>query len=839
MEKLKVIQKINEPTDWVSFLVIVQKKNGALRICLDPRDLNKAVKREHFKLPTREEIMSQFAGAKWFSKLDASSGFWQMKLDDASSRLCTFNTPEGRYRFLRLPYGILSAPEVYHKTIHTTFEHIPGVTTMMDDVIVWGSTREERDTRLRQVLERTRSVNLKLNRDKCEFAVESLTFIGDVVSEKGVSPEPRKTSAIVNMERPQNKDEQAARMTSENTGITIEDAPATFNSFVWQHFGYPAEMINGKRVTDKTRTICKHCMKTMPYTAANTSTMQRHLQHHHSTVLKSTTAPVKKTSQTTLTNTFGPQLPQSSVRATAITRDIGVFIAADMRPFSVVENQGFRRLLHTLEPKYTIPSRTHFTRTVIPNLYEESKSKIVQILKDAASIAITTDGWTSRGTQSYITITAHTINSDWKMESVVLQTRPLFESHTGANIAEVLQTAVTDWELKKPNHGIATVIDNARNMDVAVREAGLKPHIKCFAHIINLATQTGLSVPRVARLLGRVRRVAAFFHRSSRATTVLISKQKQLNLPSHKLIIDVMTRWNSTLDMLARYLEQQAAITAALTSPELRQNAQSIDTLDSCDVRDAEDLVKLLHPLKTATTVLCEEKSPTVSLIVPLKSMIEQSMTPNGGDSTTVANTKTAILTNIANRYSGDAFNYLVECTVLDPRFRTLPQLDQDQCKAVFLRVQNKAEQLLQKQTTAEEITNGRFRGPPSGTPTRYYDPKRETRISADASQDGLGAVLQQLHEETWQPVAYASRALTSAEVNYAQIEKELLATTYACERFHQYGSVQKEVPPRSYEVQMEHGGSLRRNRVDLKPQMSKQTGVEQPDTSRKPDTTP
>ncbi|KAL7841202.1 hypothetical protein SRHO_G00248930 [Serrasalmus rhombeus] len=474
-------------------------------------------------------------------------------------------------------------------------------------------------------------------------------------------------------------------MTSENTGITIEDAPATFKSFVWQHFGYPVEMINGKRVTDKTRTTCKHCMKTMPYTAANTSTMQRHLQHHHSTVLKSTTAPVKKTSQTTLTNTFGPQLPQSSVRATAITRDIGVFIAADMRPFSVVENQGFRRLLHTLEPKYTIPSRTHFTRTVIPNLYEESKSKIGQILKDAASIAIPTDGWTSRGTQSYITITAHTINSDWKMESVVLQTRPLFESHTGANIAGVLQTAVTDWELKKPNHGIAIVTDNARNMDVAVREAGLKPHIKCFAHIINLATQAGLGVPRVARLLGR----------------------KQLNLPSHKLIIDVTTRWNSTLDMLARYLEQQAAITAALTSPDLRQNARSIDTLDSCDVRDAEDLVKLLHPLKTATTVLCEEKSPTVSLIVPLKSMIKQSMTPNDGDSTTVANTKTAILMNIANRYSGDAFNYLVECTVLDPRFRTLPQLDQDQCKAVFLRVQNKAEQLLQKQTTAEEREEG------------------------------------------------------------------------------------------------------------------------------------
>ncbi|KAK0139299.1 hypothetical protein N1851_024069 [Merluccius polli] len=113
MEKMKVIQKIDEPTEWVSSLVIVQKKTGALRICLDPRALNKAIKREDFKLPTREEIMAQFAGAKWFSKLDASSGFWQLKLEEESSKLCTFNTPEGRYRFLRLPYGILSAPEKY------------------------------------------------------------------------------------------------------------------------------------------------------------------------------------------------------------------------------------------------------------------------------------------------------------------------------------------------------------------------------------------------------------------------------------------------------------------------------------------------------------------------------------------------------------------------------------------------------------------------------------------------------------------------------------------------------------------------------------------------------
>ncbi|XP_023806683.1 uncharacterized protein K02A2.6-like [Oryzias latipes] len=207
MEKLEVIKKIDEPTEWVSSLVVIQKKTGALRTCLDPRDLNKAIRREHFKLPTREEIMAQFAGAKWFSKLDASSGFWQLRLYEESSKLCTFNTPEGRYRFLRLPYGIRSVPEVYHKTIHMIYEHIPGVETMMDDIIVWGTTREEHDKRLRQVLDKTREVNLELNKDKCEFGVKTLTFVGDVVSEQGVKPDPKKTSAINNMERPTNKDE--------------------------------------------------------------------------------------------------------------------------------------------------------------------------------------------------------------------------------------------------------------------------------------------------------------------------------------------------------------------------------------------------------------------------------------------------------------------------------------------------------------------------------------------------------------------------------------------------------------------------------------------------------
>lgn len=93
MTALGVIKKIEEPTEWVNSMVCLKKKNGELRMCMDPKDLNENIKCEHYQIPKREEITSKMAGAKYFSKLDASQGFWQLRLDESSTKLCTFNTP--------------------------------------------------------------------------------------------------------------------------------------------------------------------------------------------------------------------------------------------------------------------------------------------------------------------------------------------------------------------------------------------------------------------------------------------------------------------------------------------------------------------------------------------------------------------------------------------------------------------------------------------------------------------------------------------------------------------------------------------------------------------------
>ena len=142
---------------------------------IDPRDLNKAVQREHFPLKTVEEVVSQMPGAKVFSRLDAVSGFWHVRLDEPSSRLCTFNTPFGQYRFLRLPFGIKSAPEVFQKFISDMVKDIDGAEAIMDDIIVWGRNLQEHNRRLRKVLDKVREYNLKLGLGKCEFRKSEIT----------------------------------------------------------------------------------------------------------------------------------------------------------------------------------------------------------------------------------------------------------------------------------------------------------------------------------------------------------------------------------------------------------------------------------------------------------------------------------------------------------------------------------------------------------------------------------------------------------------------------------------------------------------------------------------
>lgn len=175
---------------------------------------------------------------------------------------------------------------------------------------------------------------------------------------------------------------------------------------------------------------------------------------------------------------------------------------------------------------------------------------------------------------------------------------------------------------------------------------------------------------KMDRLLGRIRKVVSYFHGSTTAAHVLKTKQEMLQLPTHKLIHDVATRWNSTYDMLERYLEQQAAVYSALTDKTLKKNVRDIITLSDDDVKVAEEVFQVLKPLKTVTTLLSTETAPSVSMILPLKTKVLQSMAPSEEDSTITRDVKTAIRDDLKPRYTSPPTlqDYLHRSTALDPR---------------------------------------------------------------------------------------------------------------------------------------------------------------------------
>jgi len=205
MVALNVIQPTKGATEWVNSMVCVRKPNGALRICMDPKDLNENILREQYQIPKREEILSEMAGAKWFTKLDASHGFWQLQIDSTSADLCTFNTPFGRYSYQRLPFGISSAPEIFHCAMENVFEGLEGVRVYIDDVIIWAETQEQLNSRVHSALQRVHKYGLRLNKEKCQFSTQEVTFLGDRLTPAGVQPDMNKIKAVTDMPEPTDK----------------------------------------------------------------------------------------------------------------------------------------------------------------------------------------------------------------------------------------------------------------------------------------------------------------------------------------------------------------------------------------------------------------------------------------------------------------------------------------------------------------------------------------------------------------------------------------------------------------------------------------------------------
>lgn len=260
-------------------------------------------------------------------------------------------------------------------------------------------------------------------------------------------------------------------------------------------------------------------------------------------------------------------LPPSSsrylpaARQEAITKKLTEFICKDMRPVNISQGDGFKEFIREIEPRYTISSRGTITNRIV-KLYNTTKENIRKIIS-GQSIALTTDGWTSVATDSYVTVTAHFINEDWEMKDIVLQTTEFKKSHTAENVAEVIDNILREYNVSHESV-LAITTDNAGNYINAVERHLQVTDLPCMAHTINLAVRRGLAVRAIETPLSRLKATALHFNKSPTDSYLLEAKQKLLGVKHAQLINDCATRWNSTYDMVCRAAEQQAAVAAVI-----------------------------------------------------------------------------------------------------------------------------------------------------------------------------------------------------------------------------------------------------------------------------------
>lgn len=207
LEKNGIIEKVEQPTGWVSNLVVIEKPNKTLRICIDPTELNKVIIRDYYEIPKFEEIMTSLSKMKFYCVFDLKDGYYHLKLDAATSDLCTVSTPFGCYKFLRAPFGITSIPEIFQKKTSQYFGDIPGVEVYFDDILSSGQTEEDLFRVVQMVLQRAREYGVKFNPTKLQYFAREVNFFGNVICEGSCKPNPDRVKAIETLKDPCNKKE--------------------------------------------------------------------------------------------------------------------------------------------------------------------------------------------------------------------------------------------------------------------------------------------------------------------------------------------------------------------------------------------------------------------------------------------------------------------------------------------------------------------------------------------------------------------------------------------------------------------------------------------------------
>ncbi|GFX03043.1 retrovirus-related Pol polyprotein from transposon 412 [Trichonephila clavipes] len=204
MQKNDIIEPSSSP--WASPIVLVRKKDGSTRFCVDYRKLNDVTKKDSYPLPRIDDTLDTLSGHKWFSTLDLKSGYWQVEIHPEDREKTAFTSGQGLWQFKVMPFGLCNAPATFERLMETVLKGLTFEACLiyLDDVIIGGRTFEEHLQNIRKVLSKLSDANLKLNPSKCKFFQKEVNYLGHIISAEGVRTDPEKVSAVKNWKRPEN-----------------------------------------------------------------------------------------------------------------------------------------------------------------------------------------------------------------------------------------------------------------------------------------------------------------------------------------------------------------------------------------------------------------------------------------------------------------------------------------------------------------------------------------------------------------------------------------------------------------------------------------------------------
>lgn len=207
MVKDDVIEPSSSP--WCSPVVLVRKKDGSMRFCVDYRRLNEVTKKDSYPLPRIDDTLDTLTGMKWFTTLDLKSGYWQVEIDPKDKEKTAFSTGKGLWQFKVMPFGLCNAPATFERLMELVLAGLIGETCLvyLDDIIIVGRTFEEHLASLEKVLVKIRAANLKLSLKKCSLFRRQVSFLGHIVSEEGICTDPEKVNAVKEWPVPRDKTE--------------------------------------------------------------------------------------------------------------------------------------------------------------------------------------------------------------------------------------------------------------------------------------------------------------------------------------------------------------------------------------------------------------------------------------------------------------------------------------------------------------------------------------------------------------------------------------------------------------------------------------------------------